>query len=1228
MYQLRILGTPQVLDGNGKPISLSLGKPLAMLVYLACQGSPVPRDELGDLLWPEGGKTNRRHSVRQALWVLRNALGEDIFESQDPLSLKEGILQSDLDRFSANLAKGEIGEARELWAGPPLHHFFLVGVRGWNRWTDSLREDLEHRFGSALLEHSQELLKAGETETALSVLEQAVQVNPSSERSHLARIELLLQLLRLDAAREALADAHSALGDHQESAPALAALEARLQEVVVAQLSLMEEGDGFHMEFVGRSRELAELNTLWKDAERGRTRAAVITGPSGIGKTRLAREFKGHCSGGEIRHVELKGTRAESKLRWGSASNLVRQLLLLPGSAGISTASDSLLRSLLPSMGRDSVNLHSLSAIGPAAFLDAIIDLLEAVTFENTLVLLIDDFQWADPDSRTLLIGLASRCRKLRALFLFLGRPDLSPRRWGEMEAALTAEAGAKIFTLSPLIEEEVGEILALGATFPDPAQASEIVTKIHQASAGNPFFIREILRELHEQGVLRSDGQGWVFMTSEIPEEFELPENIKVLLRERLARLSAPAANLAATLAREDRAKPAVELREKTLLPQPAFTQAVTELLERGVIGWTDEVSLDFVHDLLRDTASSHLAGALPLQSRRAGWRSRIARGWMFLAAVGLALSLGVAVGKIGLPWRPAITPPPFGGGTIVLDGRWTPFGALRILEGSLAEWEWVTVTPPAPPGVVQTFRGPRNEFLWFGIEDREDGPDLVRILPDSTRIPLLQGPGDQSLQDVSPEGTRFLYAAENVGILPFSHSLYWAGIFGDQTPHLLFEGQGPLGMASWSPDGDLVAFFIVGAPDTLAVHALTGERIWARAFGELHWADWCRDRIILVADQGGGPTLLSVDPQDGEGTPLMPVPSKRPMACSPDGRAVVMIDVVDDRAAFVLRDLDSGETHPLPFGDVHDQAPAWIPDRVTLAPIGIRAEQKTITLGWGGRMALSAHVLYPDGSESDEEVWWESLDPNVANFNLEEELTGNEAGTTRVLARWRHSLQDTVVVVVEDRGISDSALDFRELWTELDTTRWIPFGSHPPRAATFEGASALQLLGDEKYSDGLVLREELSLDRGITIELDFRIEISEDVHQHLQLCLKDADPEKVHRDSGTLPDQGENLCFIYPSREHQKMDPSQVSMEVTPSVENRVRLPEDLPTSGWTHAALQVRPDGEASLVINRQRVATSPIRLSTVPHTRWTVVLDGDAVGTDVFVRDFAIWREVRY
>ena len=53
-------------------------KPMALLSYLVLEGGEVRRDELAQLLWPGSAPDRARHSVRQAIWLIRRKLGEDV----------------------------------------------------------------------------------------------------------------------------------------------------------------------------------------------------------------------------------------------------------------------------------------------------------------------------------------------------------------------------------------------------------------------------------------------------------------------------------------------------------------------------------------------------------------------------------------------------------------------------------------------------------------------------------------------------------------------------------------------------------------------------------------------------------------------------------------------------------------------------------------------------------------------------------------------------------------------------------------------------------------------------------------------------------------------------------------------------------------------------------------------------------------------------------------------
>src|SRR6476660_914269 len=86
MIDIRVLGTFEIHppDDGAPLVALTQPKRLALLLSLALAEPPGPRsrDSLMALLWPEADDESARHSLRNALYALRQALGEDAFVSR------------------------------------------------------------------------------------------------------------------------------------------------------------------------------------------------------------------------------------------------------------------------------------------------------------------------------------------------------------------------------------------------------------------------------------------------------------------------------------------------------------------------------------------------------------------------------------------------------------------------------------------------------------------------------------------------------------------------------------------------------------------------------------------------------------------------------------------------------------------------------------------------------------------------------------------------------------------------------------------------------------------------------------------------------------------------------------------------------------------------------------------------------------------------------------------
>ncbi len=81
---IRLLGTFDVLDSIGCPITIRSRKARLLLVYLAAHpGKRLNREQLATLLWSDRGDRQARASLRQALLTLRTALGDAGFIDGD-----------------------------------------------------------------------------------------------------------------------------------------------------------------------------------------------------------------------------------------------------------------------------------------------------------------------------------------------------------------------------------------------------------------------------------------------------------------------------------------------------------------------------------------------------------------------------------------------------------------------------------------------------------------------------------------------------------------------------------------------------------------------------------------------------------------------------------------------------------------------------------------------------------------------------------------------------------------------------------------------------------------------------------------------------------------------------------------------------------------------------------------------------------------------------------------
>lgn len=348
--------------------------------------------------------------------------------------------------------------------------------------------------------------------------------------------------------------------------------------------------------FVGREAELRGLAALLDDVVGSRVaRLATVLGSPGMGKSRLASEF--------VAGLGLRATVLEARFSATATSTFGPVIDVLRSAVG------------------DPMLDERVAGSPQEAFL-AIRRVIETMAAERPVVLVLEDLHWAEPLMLDLVDHLVEWIRDAPVLLLALARPELREARPALVE---TGRRAAQVVVLEGL-DPEASERLACDLLETDQLPTA-LVARVLAGSEGNPLFVRELVRMLVDDGVLRQDGAAW--RTTIDVDAITVPPTIQSLLAARVERLTVDERTVlecAAVVGREFyrgavAALVAPAVRRDLDLHLERLRQK--EMVEPAGAYWIDEPVLRFHHVLLRDAAYRRLLkeARAELHERFAEW-------------------------------------------------------------------------------------------------------------------------------------------------------------------------------------------------------------------------------------------------------------------------------------------------------------------------------------------------------------------------------------------------------------------------------------------------------------------------------------------------------------------------------------------------------------------------------------------------------------------------------
>ena len=340
--------------------------------------------------------------------------------------------------------------------------------------------------------------------------------------------------------------------------------------------------------FVGRERELEELEALLVGARASRGVVAVLTGAAGIGKTRLASEISARAApafdviwatcgpGGAVppfwpwTQVLADGLRRDAAVAARAAAEW-------PAAAGLATP-------------------RSVSAAPPrsdpgqarAELFEDVVATLAALAARRPLLIVVDDLQDADSSSWLLLAHLVPRLRSTPIAIV-------ATWRTGDVRA-IDPAAAHLLRQIQPIAVAPLGvaHVTSLLRASTGAVVGDDVAAAVYRRTSGNPLLAHQVLAELQAHGRLQNAAA-----VADV-----IPDSTRVLVADRIAGLTAESRD-ALAVASAIGSTFATDVVAAVLgQPVGSVLDALAGALDAGVLDSLGPTTGTFAHDVVRDAA------------------------------------------------------------------------------------------------------------------------------------------------------------------------------------------------------------------------------------------------------------------------------------------------------------------------------------------------------------------------------------------------------------------------------------------------------------------------------------------------------------------------------------------------------------------------------------------------------------------------------------------------
>lgn len=541
LIRIRSLGPVQVAVGAGPaPRELLWRKNLALLVYLA--RSPRlrrTREHLVGLLWGGSAEAAARHSLNEALRVLRRHGGEGLVVSDArQVELSEGAVWLDVDALEERVAWADFGGAADLVGGEFMEGFGIPDASAFEDWLAAERTHWRRRVLEALVGRVRERLERGDLAAAREACDRALALDPLSE-------DAVREAMRVAALGGDRAGALTIFEEFGERARRDLGLEPDPDTVRLADRIRRERSWHLPEELaaaeaprrtplVGREEDLEKLLGAWRRAAaEGRACLLTVEGTAGVGKTRILEEVasRARLEGAVVAAIRAVPSDRESP--WSGLAGLASGgLVEAPGLVVAPPGALAGVAELAPAWReRFAGEIRGAEPDSPGRAFSRVAGVAAE---EQPLLLAVDDARWLDPDSAGALDALLRDHADRPVALLVAAGAYPRDETLDRMRARVGRELEGASVHLERLEKPELGELARHAFPDYDAGSLDRLARRLEADTAGLPLLAVELLGAVElglELGEIR---EAWPAARRTLDQTLpgELPDAIVAAIR------------------------------------------------------------------------------------------------------------------------------------------------------------------------------------------------------------------------------------------------------------------------------------------------------------------------------------------------------------------------------------------------------------------------------------------------------------------------------------------------------------------------------------------------------------------------------------------------------------------------------------------------------------------------------------------------------------------------